>query len=100
MLLASQPVADNWESTMALDFDANRVIYDDERDIIVFMAMDGPRLIRCSISRDALRSMARRRAESAREMLEAYRTYADDIHRVAAHKYRLQQLDVDGSVLV
>jgi hypothetical protein len=61
---------------MPLEIEFLRALYDDERDIVTFMGMDGARLVRCSVTRDALRALSRRRAESAKEMLEAYRTHA------------------------
>ena len=85
---------------MPLEIDQDRAVYDDERDIITFMGMDGARMVRCSVTRAALFALARRRAESARELLEAYRSHANRIHRVAWRKYDQRQLDLDGSVLV
>ncbi|HEY2889323.1 MAG TPA: DUF1488 family protein [Dongiaceae bacterium] len=85
---------------MPLELEPVRVVYDDERDIVTFMGMDGARMVRCSVTRDALRALSRRRAESAKEMLEAYRTHASSIHRIAVRKYEQRQLDHDGSVFV
>ena len=85
---------------MPLEFHPARAIYDDTRETIVFMAMSGPRMVRCAVTRDALLSIARRRAQSAQEMLEAYRAHADRIHEIAERKYRSQLVDTDGSVLV
>ena len=85
---------------MPLEFDANRAVYDEDRDLVVFMAMSGPRLVRCSVTREALLTLARRRAESAKEMLDAYRSHAERIHQIADRKYMQQQVDTDGTVLV
>jgi hypothetical protein len=85
---------------MPLEFDATRAIYDEDRETVVFMATDGALLVRCCVTREALLTMAQRRARSAREMLEAYRTHSDDIHRIAQRKYRERRIDFDGSVLV
>ncbi len=64
------------------------------------MGMDGARKVRCSATHEALLALAGRRATSAKEMLEAYRTHARQIHGIAMRKYKQQQLDLDGSVLV
>ena len=85
---------------MPLEIDPVRAVYDDVRDIVIFMGMDGARLVRCSVTRDALFALAQRRAESAKEMLEVYRSHANRIHGVAWRKYERHQVDVDGSVLV
>ena len=85
---------------MALEIDPVRAIYDDVRDTVTFMGMDGARMVRCSVTRDALFALAQRRAGSAKEMLEAYRSHANRIHGVAWRKYDRHQLDLDGSVLV
>src|SRR5262249_61525300 len=67
---------------------------------VTFMGCDSFRLVRCSVTRDALLKLARRRAESASDMLAAYRAHAARIHRAAARKYKKRQLHDDGSVLV
>ena len=85
---------------MPLEIEPIRAIYDDNRDMVVFMGMDGARLVRCSVTRDALMWLARRRARSAKEMLEAYRSNASRIHGIAATKYDRRQLDIDGTVLI
>jgi hypothetical protein len=64
------------------------------------MGKDGIRMVCCRVTRDALRALARRRTETAKEMLEAYRSCAPRIHRIAARKYAQRQLDLDGSVFV
>lgn len=85
---------------MPLEIEPIRAVYDEERDIVTFMGMDGARMVRCLVTRQALRALAKRRAESAKEMLDAYRSYAPLIHRIAAQKYEQRQLDPDGSVFV
>ena len=85
---------------MPLEIELVRAVYDEERDIVTFMGMDGARTVRCLVTRQALRALARRRAESAIEMLEAYRSHAPRIHRIAVRKYEQRQLDHDGSVFV
>ena len=85
---------------MPLEIELVRAVYDEERDIVTFMGMDGARTVRCLVTRQALRALARRRAESAIEMLEAYRSHASRIHRIAVRKYEQRQLDHDGSVFV
>ncbi|HEX3066581.1 MAG TPA: DUF1488 family protein [Dongiaceae bacterium] len=85
---------------MPLEIQPLKAIYDDDRDTVVFMGMDGARMVRCSVTRAALMSLARRRAQSAKEMLEAYRSHARRIHGIAATKYARRQLDIDGTVLV
>jgi len=70
-----------------------RAVHDAERDIVTFVGMDGTRTVRCLVTRQALR----RRAESAMEMLEAYRSHASRIHRIAVRKYERHQLTVARS---
>jgi hypothetical protein len=85
---------------LALEIESAVALYDDERDIVTFMGMDGARIVRCLVTREALWALARRRAETAREMLDAYRSCAPLIHRIAVRKYERRQLDHDGSVFV
>jgi len=85
---------------MPLEIEPVRAVYDHERGIVTFTGMDGSRMVRCSVTRDALRTLAERRAESAKEMLEVYRAHAVRINRIAARKYEQRQLDLDGSVFV
>ena len=85
---------------MPLEIEPARAVYDDERDMVTFMGMDGARIVRCSVTREALYALAARRAQTAREMLDAYRSHADRIHQAAVRKYERRQFDTDGSVLV
>jgi hypothetical protein len=85
---------------MPLEIELVRAVYDEERDIVTFMGMDGARTVRCLVTRQALRALARRRAESAKEMLDAYHSCATLIHRIAVRKYERHQIDMDGSVFV
>jgi hypothetical protein len=88
------------EIAMPLEIQPVRAVYDDTRDIVTFMGLDSSRLVRCSVTREALFELARRRAESAGEMLVAYHSCSDRIHRAAVRKYEKHQLNDDGSVLV
>lgn len=63
-------------TALALEIEPGRAVYDDERDIVTFMGMDGARMVRCLVTREALLALARRRAETAKEMLDAYRSHA------------------------
>ena len=85
---------------MPLEIEPARAVYDEERDIITFIGMDGMRKVRCLVTRDALRALARRRAESAKEMLDAYHSCSPRIHRIAVRKYERRQFDAYGSVFV
>jgi hypothetical protein len=85
---------------MALEFDPSQAVYDEDRELVVFMAMDGAVLVRCAVTHEALLQRAQARAKSAKELLDTYRANADDIHRVAKRKYRARVTDTDGSVLV
>jgi hypothetical protein len=85
---------------MPLEIEPVPAVYDDERDVVKFMGMDGARMVHCLVTREALLTLARRRAETAKEMLQAYRAYAPLIHRIAVRKYERRQLDLDGSVFV
>jgi hypothetical protein len=85
---------------MALDFDSACAVYDDRRDSVTFTAVNGSTLVRCSVTRQALTAMARLRADSAGEMLEAYRSHAAQIHRIADGKYNRHMVDLDGTVLI
>jgi hypothetical protein len=85
---------------MPLEIEPVAAVYDDERDIVTFVGKDGARLVRCLVTREALRALARRRTETAKEMLNAYRSYTSAIHRIAIRKYEQRQLDLDGSVFV
>ena len=85
---------------MALTFDPNLAVYDPNQELVMFMAMDGAVLIRCAVSRDALLSRVQNRAVEARELLEAYRSKADAVHRIAQHKYSAREVGPDGVVVV
>ena len=85
---------------MPLEIQPARAVYDDVRDLVTFMGLDSFRLVRCSVTRDALFKLARCRAGSASEMLAVYRADATRIHRAAIRKYTKHQLNDDGSVQV
>ncbi len=85
---------------MALDFDSARPVYDDSKDAVTFTALNGSKLVHCSVTRQALMTMARRRTDSAMEVLQAYRSHAAQIHRIADGKHDRQMADLDGTVLV
>ena len=86
---------------MALEIEPVSAVYDDARDVVRFTGLDGACRVRCSVSRQALRTLVRRRVQSsAMGMSEAYRSHASQIHQIAMRKYESSLLDTDGSVLV
>ena len=85
---------------MPLKIQPRRAVYNDERDTVTFLGLDDGRLVRCSVTREALCKLAKRRAKSARKMLATYNSYAERIHQVAVRKYEKRQLATDGSVLI
>lgn len=42
----------------------------------------------------------RNRGVQARELLEAYRSKADAVHRIAQHKYSAREVGPDGLVII
>jgi hypothetical protein len=96
----NRPLTEYEATALALQIAPAPAVYDEERDIVTFMGVDGARVVRCLVTRDALRALARQRAETAKEMLDAYRSCASQIHRIAVRKYEGRQLDHDGSVFV
>jgi hypothetical protein len=87
-------------AAMALTFDPIHAVYDANQELVMFMAMDGAVLIRCAVSRDALLDRVRNRGVQAKELLEAYRSKAEAVHRVAQHKYAVREVGADGVVVV
>ena len=85
---------------MALTFYSDRAVYDANQELVMFMAMDGAILIRCAVSRDALLERVRNRGVQAKELLAAYRSKADAVHRIAQHKYSAREVGPDGLVVV
>jgi hypothetical protein len=84
---------------LALEIEPGRAVYDDERDVVTFMGMDGARMVRCLVTREALLALARRRAETAKGDARCLSfACAALIHRIAVRKYERRKLDLDGSV--
>lgn len=85
---------------MALKFDPIQAVYDANQELVMFIAMDGAVVVRCAVSRDALLERVRNRGVQAKELLDAYRTKADSVHRIVQHKYLAREVGPDGVVVV
>jgi hypothetical protein len=85
---------------MPLEFDASPAHYDFDRDAVMFTAMKGRRLVHFRVTHQALASMMNCQTDSETEMMKAYESHAERIHKIAEQKYGQRQIDPDGTVLV
>jgi transcriptional regulator with XRE-family HTH domain len=71
--------------------------YDSVRDVAVFEGLDGDRIIRCAISREALEDHF---DGEGKDPIKVFRAYRERIEHEARRKYLDGGLELDGSILI
>ena len=85
---------------MGLTFEPTKMVYDDDRDLVLFVGLDGALMIRCAVSREALMDKARSMHATPEDLVDICIAHLDEIRRIADGKYTAKQFEADGSVLV
>lgn len=85
---------------MALEFDPDKILYDEGREILRFYAKDGEKQIVCAVSRAALMDFARVSLANAADLLAIYRRIDLHVQTIAQYKYLNGVIEPDGIVLV
>ena len=84
---------------MTLSFTPDAFVYDDEKGRLLFFAKDGPRLVRCSVTKNALVSLVAD-PMAGLPMERIYRRCRQRVQQVAAKKYADKQFEPNGTVVV
>lgn len=85
---------------MSIRFLADSATYDGHSQTVRIPAIDGNRLIVCAISQGAIAGMLHTGGCSALDLVEIYRRHKKSFHLLALHKYRLNRVQPDGTVLI
>jgi Protein of unknown function (DUF1488) len=84
----------------ALTFHPNRAVYDRAAGVVWFFAAHGPLLERCGVLDEALAAIDHLRAERLEIPEQVFQRHRERFHEVAARKYRAEQFDRPGVILV
>ena len=85
---------------MPLSFQPNRAVYDPANGILRFFASDGPVLVKCGVSKDALASLGAGSAGETTVLERIYKRHRQRIHQIAERKHRANQIDRNGVIVV
>jgi hypothetical protein len=85
---------------MSLTFKPNRSVYDPARGILRFFATEGPLLVSCGVSKDALAALGEGGAGDAAVLERIYKRHRQRIHQIAERKHRANQTDKSGMIVV
>jgi hypothetical protein len=85
---------------MTLSFKPNRAVYDPDKGVMRFFATDGPLLVNCGISRNALIVLDDGSSRGGAVLERIYERHRERIQEVAARKHRRHQLEKDGTIIV
>jgi len=84
---------------MPLSFRPNRAAYDPVSGILRFFATEGPLLVKCGVSKDALVALSD--GSTGDTVLERiYERHQQRIHQIAERKHRANQIDKSGMIVV
>jgi len=92
----------NWlgENLVSLTFKPQRAVYDRNKGVVRFFAQDGPVLVRCAVSKNALASLADTAASGEHLLERVFRRHRERIQEIASRKHQAQKHEADGSILV
>jgi hypothetical protein len=85
---------------MSLTFQPNRAVYDAASGVLRFFASDGPLLVRCGVSKDALVALSEEPSEGPVILERIYERHRTRFQEIAKRKYRAKQIDKDGMIVV
>jgi len=77
---------------MDLKFDLHTTKYDAYRKLVRFVAMDGAVRVKCAVTLEAL-ARAEGKSVADKTSPALFRKHADEMHQIAARKYRANQFD-------
>jgi hypothetical protein len=85
---------------MTIRFLADHATYDDHSKTVRIPAIDSNKLVVCAISRGAIAGRLWMGVCSPVRLVEIYRRHKKSFHLLALHKYRMNRVESDGTVLV
>jgi hypothetical protein len=85
---------------MPLSFRPNRTVYDPASGILRFFATEGPLLVKCGVSKDALVALSNGSVGDAAVLERVYQRHRQRIHQIAEQKHRANQIDKSGMIVV
>jgi hypothetical protein len=85
---------------MSLSFRPNRGVYNPADGVMWFFATDGPVLVRCGVSKEALAAIDRACEDGPGLFERTYQRHRERIQGVAARKHRAKAFDRPGVILV
>jgi DNA-binding CsgD family transcriptional regulator len=85
---------------MSLSFRPNRAVYDVAGGVVWFFATDGPLLVRCGVLKQALAAIHHLQTERPEIPEQVFQRHRERIQEVATRKYRAEQFDRPGVILV
>src|SRR5205807_789392 len=77
---------------MDLKFDLHTAKYDAYRKLVRFVAMDGTVRVKCAVTLEAL-ARAEGKSVADKTLPALFRKHAEELHQIAARKYRANQFD-------
>jgi hypothetical protein len=85
---------------VSLTFSPSRAVYDPVSGILRFFASDGPLLVKCGISKDALAALSDGSGPDSVVLHRIYKRHQERIHQIAERKHRANQIDKNGVIVV
>ena len=85
---------------MPLSFKPDRAVYDPTRGVMRFFATDGPLLVNCAISKNALIVLDDGSLRGGGVLERIYERHRERIQALAERNYRLRKREKDGTIIV
>ena len=85
---------------MSLSFKPGRAVYDPNKGVLRFLAIDGALLVKCGVSRNALVALDDGSPRGPALLERVYERHQQRIQDIASRKHRAKQLETDGMILV
>jgi hypothetical protein len=85
---------------MSLAFKSNCAVYDPASGILRFFATEGPLLVKCGVSKDALVALSDGSVAGPAVLERIYERHQQRIHQIAERKHRYNQIDGNGVIVV
>jgi Protein of unknown function (DUF1488) len=85
---------------MTLSFKPDRAVHDPKDGVVRFFAAEGPRLVKCAVSKRALALLDFGASKDEPVLEGLYNRHKDRIQQIARRKYNSRQFERDGSILI
>jgi len=85
---------------MTLEFEPDRVVYDDGEHLIRIFALDGLQLVRCAVSKAALVALEDDALAGPHAMTITYRRNRSLLQAIAERKYLARHFEVGNTIVV